>query len=155
MKKVIIGTCLLWLHGILLYAQQTDTTLARTDTLPKYGTLKVVVIDSETKEPLPDIKIYIKGKRDTVITDSTGKCVYKNILFGKYKVSAKEEKWGGYEPFTTKNIDIINTETKIWIRLVAKPIPGAELVDEMWPLSIYPNVHIYTAEEIKRYPSKP
>ncbi|HAD81530.1 MAG: hypothetical protein A2509_01230 [Candidatus Edwardsbacteria bacterium RIFOXYD12_FULL_50_11] len=154
MKKVIFGTCLLLLHGVLLNAQQTDTTLVKTDTLPKYGVLKVMVLDSDTKEPLPDIKIYIKGKRDTVITDSNGKCIYKNILYGKYKVSA-EEKGGGYEPFTTKYIDIRKTETGIWIRLVAKPIPGLGHGDMMWPLSTYPNVHIYTPEDIKRYPSKP
>jgi len=154
MKKIIIFTCLFWLHSVFLYAEQSDTTLVKTDTLPKYGTLKVEVLDSEINEPLPGAKIILQEMCNTSYTDIEGQCTINNIVPGKYKLFTRML---GYKS-KSKKIYITDTCTiKVTIKLKATPLEGVVIVD--YPSMVQPDktssVHVYTAEEIKRYPSKP
>jgi hypothetical protein len=156
MKKIIIITCLLWLQSVLLYAQQTDTTLVKTDTLPKYGSLKVVVIDSDTEEPLPGALVIPQGFGDTITTDINGICYFRNIVPGNYRIKTH---FHGYHSLLTGNCEIENAnQVNIVVKLKSKPWDKTFGLIDHKPM-VFPDktssYHIYTAEEIKRYPSKP
>ncbi len=155
MKKIIIFTCLFWLHSVLLYAQQTDTTLVKTDTLPKYGTLKVIVLDSDTKETLPGVMVMLQGFSDTLNTDLEGQCTINNIVPGKYMIFSRML---GYRPLLTDKVNIEEScSTTVLVKLKATQVEALGMVD--YPTMVQPDktssYHVYTAGEIKRYPSKP
>ncbi|MBU1355061.1 MAG: hypothetical protein KJ620_00655 [Candidatus Edwardsbacteria bacterium] len=160
MKKVIFITCLLWLNGVLLYAQQTDTTLIKTDTLPKYGTLKVIVLDSDTKEFLPGAMVIPQGFGDTVFTDINGICIIKEVISGNYRLFVKIPTHFILltDQFKVEN----NLLTRIKVKLKHDPkAPINQAADDMAdnvPMiqrDKTSSYRVYTEEEIKRYPSKP
>jgi hypothetical protein len=114
MKKIFYLTFLLWIAVALLNAQQADTT--KTDTLPSYGALEVLVLDAETLEPLPGALVIPQGFGETQSTKIDGRCIFTNIVPGTYRLKILMM---GYEPFLTKEIKIINSTRKLKLKIVS------------------------------------
>ena len=153
MKKLLCLSLLCAVFMSVSARAQTQDAAATSRDGTRYGYIDGVVLDDDTKEPLPGALVILRGLRDTIQTNLDGKFIIRDIIPGKYKLIIKMM---GFETFKTKNI-IIETakRTKIEIKLRTKieaNNSGLGCPRSMVEPSQTGSVRVWTEDDIKRIP---
>ena len=138
--------------GVSAHAQTQDTSALPIDTI-QYGSISGVIIDAETREPLPGVMVTVVGTTRGTYANVYGCYRVDNLPPGNYSITIRMM---GFVTQTIKCIVMPKQPTYIDVKLRTMMIRGIIDHGGAYPKMIdYNNtgtVHKWTADEINKLP---
>jgi len=110
MRRFILSLCIIGL-SISSFA---DPSGDKKVSLLKVESLKILVIDAETEEPIPAAKVKINQKSLEAYTDFDGFTDFKNLLVGSYDI---EVSFISYQKQFLESIQVDNANNQLVVKL--------------------------------------
>lgn len=152
LKRLVLTVCSLLMCALGARAQVTAVPMDQIEA-QRMSSLRISVADSLSDEPIAFASVYLKAKKDTVITnftltDTSGVATIKDIPRGEYSVTVE---FLGYKPWSVRHFFRKAAEDLGTIRLQPdyEAIEAARVQASGNPLTIQGDTLIYNAAAFK------
>jgi phage tail sheath gpL-like len=109
-KRAFISTLLLTLIVGFTYI---NSNAQSTDTNTKAATLKGMVVDASSGNPIADIEVQLKGTDNSTMSDSTGYFEFTDLEAGSYTLYVDADGYKEYE----QSVDLTEGGAQVTIKL--------------------------------------
>jgi hypothetical protein len=109
-KRAFFSTLLLTLIVGFTYM---NSNAQSTDTNTKAATLKGMVVDASSGNPIADIEVQLKGTDNSTMTDSTGYFEFTDLEAGSYTLHVAADGYKEYE----QSVDLTEEGAQVTIKL--------------------------------------